>query len=67
MCHLPCSPPPLLPPSQTRPSPPAAAAIRAATDRATPANLFSHPYFNLAGLPGSSSTVLDHVLTLPTA
>lgn len=38
--------------------------IRATTDKATPINVFNHPYFNLAGLVTGNETILDHVLTL---
>lgn len=38
--------------------------IRAITDKATPVNVFSHPYFNLAGLEADNATILDHKLTI---
>ena len=38
--------------------------IRATADAPTPVNVFSHPYFNLAGVRSNDSSVLDHLLAV---
>ncbi|PRW57248.1 galactose mutarotase [Chlorella sorokiniana] len=38
--------------------------IRATTDEPTPVNIFSHPYFNLAGVASNDSSILDHIFTV---
>lgn len=43
---------------------PLLADIRAVSDAPTPVNIFSHPYFNLAGVAADDASILDQVLTV---
>jgi galactose mutarotase-like enzyme len=64
--HPTCAPPEMpasLPGLACLPAAPLPADIVAVTDKTTPVGMFSHPYFNLAGME-TGETVLSHKLKI---